>query len=98
MGAMKPGDFLRELDGIAVAPAGPESALAAVIAVVRTSAGELHDDGAHAAVVAIVAMIDQFPADAIRVKIFDHRGGPGFDDPAGAAKGDPIHRREVLAV
>src|SRR5689334_4072318 len=95
---MQPGDFLCELDRIAMAPAGPEAALSAVIAVVRASARELHDDGAHSAVVAIIGVVDQFPPNAIGVEIFDHRGGARFDDASPLAEGDAIDRAEMVAL
>ena len=51
--AVQPGDLRGELHGIAMPPAGPEAALAAVVAQMRTAARELHDHGALAAPVAV---------------------------------------------
>ena len=51
--AVQPGDFFGELERIAMPPARPEPALAAVVALVRAAARELHHDRALAAVIAV---------------------------------------------
>src|SRR5262249_40125815 len=66
-----------ELHRVAVPPLGPESALAAIVAQVWAAARELRDDGAPAAPVGIVLVVDQFPADAIVVEVADHLCGRG---------------------
>ena len=68
--------------GIAVPPAGPETALAAIIAQMRTAARELHDHGALAAPIAVAAVVDQLPADAVIVEIGDRLRRPGGEGPA----------------
>ena len=70
---MQPGKLLGELHRIAMPPLRPESALSAIGAQMRTTARELHDDGALAAPVRIARVIDQLPAHAIRIEVADHR-------------------------
>lgn len=72
---VQPGDLSREFHGIAMAPAGPEAALAAVVAQMRTAARELHDHGALAAPIAVAFDIDQLPADTISIEIDDRACG-----------------------
>jgi len=64
-------DLGGKADRITVPPSGPEAALAAVVAKVRAASRELNDDGAKPAPVAVVGVVDQFPADAIGVEIGD---------------------------
>ena len=71
--AMQPRELLGEPHRVAMAPARPEAALAAVVAEVRTAARELHHDRAHAAPVAVARMVDQLPADAVGIEVADHR-------------------------
>ena len=73
--AVQPGDLLGELHRIAMAPARPEAALAAIVAQMRAAARELHDDGAQAAPIAVARVVDQLPADAVGVEVADHRRG-----------------------
>ena len=71
--AMQPRELLGEADRVAMAPARPETALAAIVAQVRTAARELHDDRAQAAPIAVAGMVDQLPADPVGVEVADHR-------------------------
>ena len=70
--AVEAGDFLGKLHRVAVAPLGPEAALAAVAAKMRAAARELHDHGPLAAPVGVVGVIDQLPAHAVVVQPGDH--------------------------
>ncbi len=81
--AVEPGDFGGELFRVAVTPAPPEFALAAVIAEVGAAAGELDDHGAASAPVAVVFEVDELPADAVVVEALDDRG-------AGRGDGAPL--------
>src|SRR6516162_8152655 len=97
-----------EFHGIAMAPAGPEPALATVIAEMRTAAGELHDHRALAAPVAVAGVIDQLPSDAVGVEIADDRcrrrrgrnavatigdAGNARERPVAFERGDELRRR-----
>lgn len=86
--AHQPGDFARQPDRIAVAPAGPESALPAIGAKMRATARELHDHGAFAAPVAVSGKVDQLPPDPVGVEVADHRRGRGGMGLAVLAKGE----------
>jgi hypothetical protein len=65
----------RQLPGeahrVAMPPACPEPALAAVGAQMRAAARELHHHGAQPAPVAVAGVIDQLPADAVGVEVGD---------------------------
>ena len=69
--AVQAGDLGGELLRVAMAPARPEAALAAVVAQMRAAARELHDDRALAAPIAVARVVDQLPADAVSVEIAD---------------------------
>ena len=75
-------------------PARPETALSAVIAEMGTAARELHDHGAQSAPVAVAAMVDQLPADAVGVEIADHERLRGRNRPAVVPKGDAAYAGE----
>src|SRR5262249_42288745 len=73
-----------------VAPADPEAVLAAVGAAVRTAAGELHDGRPPQAEAAVaVPVLDQLPADAVRVQVHERRPVRGEDDAAAVPAGQP---------
>jgi hypothetical protein len=95
--AVEARDLLGEAHGIAVAPAGPEAALAAIGAEMRAPARELNDHAAQPAPIGIARMVDQLPADAIGVEIADHRCRARRPRHAGVAIGDARNRIERLA-
>src|SRR5205085_11180205 len=72
--AMEARDLGGKLLRAAVAPLRPEAALSAVIAGVRTPARELDDDRALVSPIRVVAVIDELPADAIRIEVLDDGG------------------------
>src|SRR5262249_5717232 len=85
---MKPRQFLREQDWVAMAPTGPEPALSAVIAQVRAASRELYDDGPQPAPIAVTRVVNELPADPIGVEIADHRSRAGCLGTISGAVGD----------
>jgi len=63
------GDFSGELHRVAMSPTRPEASLPAVVALVRAAPGELHDDRAFAAPVAVPPVVDQLPPHAVLVEV-----------------------------
>jgi hypothetical protein len=96
--AMEPRQLLGKAHGVAVAPSGPEPALAAVGAQMRAAARELHDRRAQAAPVAVAGVVDQLPADSAGVEIADDGRRPRRVHARRIAPGDAGHILEVLAV
>ena len=86
--AHQPGDLGGEFHRVAVAPAGPEPALAAKGAQMRAAARELQNHRPLAAPIGIVGEVDQLPADAQRVQVFQHRRRGGGVGLALTAKGN----------
>ena len=95
--AVQPGDLGSQPARVAVAPPGPEAALAAVVAQVRAAPGELHDDGALAAPVAVARVIYQFPTDAVSIEVADDWGWRGGERRAADAEGEARDGAEVAA-
>gem|GEM_PF-6687477 len=85
---VQPRELAGEQHGVPVAPAGPEAALAAVVAEVRAAPRELHHHRAKAAPVAVASVTDEFPADPVGVEVADHRGRCGRPGQAVPAMGD----------
>lgn len=93
--AVQPRHFPGQLQRITVPPAGPEPALTAVGAQVRTAARELDDNGPLATPIAVSGMIDEFPANAVVIEVADHRSSPCCQGCAITAKGNAAHLVEV---
>jgi len=87
--AMKPGQFPGEPDRIAMPPSRPESALATVVAAMRTPSRELHHHGPTVPPVAVPGVVDQLPPHPVRIQVNDRPSAPGCPEIAN-------HTRSVL--
>src|SRR5258708_2733484 len=94
---MEPGNLFGEFLRITMPPSRPESPLAAVIAKVRAAPRKLHHHRPLAPVVAVPFVIDQLPANTVRIQILYHSCRPRLDHPAITAKSDPVDLSQVAA-
>src|SRR5207237_425192 len=78
-------------------PSRPETPLSAVVAKVRAPPRKLHHHGPLPPVVTVSFVIDQLPANTVRIQILNHSRRPRLNHLSVTAERDPINLGQISA-